>query len=122
MNESDFKEAMNIAQGIQKDVDEILNAPPKLKIKIRAMEYMGRAIDNQFEILTPDGRYFQSYETVIAYEDFKSGKFYFDKDGWTNREKNTTTTSKWRNRFTGFDTAETKRRIKSGEIVLVDLN
>lgn len=41
----------------------------------------GNKVANQFIITTEDGTYFQSYSTVIAFED-KSGKITLDKHNW----------------------------------------
>jgi hypothetical protein len=77
----------------------------------------GNKIPNQFILQAPDGLYFQSYSTVIAFQDM-SGKLHLDRDKWDYSR----TTSKYRNIFTGLSTKETERRIKSGEIILMDLN
>jgi hypothetical protein len=77
----------------------------------------GNKIPNQFIIQAPDGLYFQSYRTVIAFKPL-AGPLHLDRDRWDYSR----TTSKYRNIFTGLTTKETERRIKSGEIVLVDLN
>jgi hypothetical protein len=77
----------------------------------------GGKVANQFIIQAPDGLYFQSYSTVIAFQDM-SGKLHLDRDRWNYSN----TTSKYRNIFTGLTTKETERRIKSGEIILMNLN
>lgn len=77
----------------------------------------GRPVANQFIITHDEGQFFQSYETVIAFRSRK-GDLYLDRDAWDY----STTTGKYRNQFTGLDRAETERRIRSGEIVLTDLN
>jgi hypothetical protein len=77
----------------------------------------GGKVENQFIIQAPDGLYFQSYSTVIAFQDM-NGKLHLDRDRWDYSR----TTSKYRNIFTGLTTKETEKRIKAGEIVLVDLN
>jgi len=77
----------------------------------------GRPVANQFIITTDQGQFFQSYETVIAFRN-RRGVLCLDRDAWDY----STTTGKYRNQFTGFDKAETERRIRSGEIVLANLN
>ena len=74
-------------------------------------------VKNQFLIHTDEGTYFQSYNTIIAFID-NEGKITLDEDKWDY----SVTTSKYRNKFTGLTTQETKKKIESGEIQLVDLN
>lgn len=74
-------------------------------------------VKNQFLIHAESGTYFQSYNTIIAFID-NDGKITLDKDKWDY----SVTTSKYRNKFTGLTTQETKKMIESGEIQLVDLN
>jgi aromatic ring-opening dioxygenase LigB subunit len=77
----------------------------------------GNKVPNQFIIQAPDGVYFQSYSTVIAFQNME-GKLQLDRESWNYSNK----TSKYRNIFTGLTTKETEKRIKSGEIMLVNLN
>jgi len=77
----------------------------------------GNKIANQFTIQAENGLYFQSYNTVIAFKPI-GGTLQLDKEAWNY----STTTSKYRNIFTGLTTKETEQRIKSGDIELVDLN
>ena len=74
-------------------------------------------VKNQFIIHTESGTYFQSYNTIIAFID-NDGKITLDEDKWDY----SVTTSRYRNKFTGLTTQETKKKIESGEIQLVDLN
>ena len=74
-------------------------------------------VKNQFLIHAESGVYFQSYNTIIAFID-NEGKITLDVDKWDY----SSTTSKYRNKFTGLTTQETKKKIESGEIQLVDLN
>ena len=74
-------------------------------------------VKNQFIIHTDEGVYFQSYNTIIAFID-NNGKITLDEDKWDY----SMTTSKYRNKFTGLTTQETKNKIESGEILLVNLN
>lgn len=76
----------------------------------------GRKVANQFVIKTDDGQWFQSYGTIIA--GFTKEGLVFDKDYWNYSR----TTSRHRNNFTGLDTQETKKRIKAGEIKMMQLN
>jgi|TARA_R100000479_G_scaffold54981_1_gene26072 hypothetical protein len=46
------------------------------------------------------------------------GKVFLDKNYWDY----STTTGKYRNAFLGENIAETRKKIKSGEYILVDLN
>ena len=62
-------------------------------------------------------RIFQSYYTTIAIED-ENGQIWLDKCMWDC----STTTGKYRNRFLGEKIAETRKKIKSGEYKLADLN
>lgn len=89
----------------------------KVKIENMLSKRTGREVPNQFTIRTDEGVYFQSYSTVIAFRPY-GGKLQLDEDKWNY----SVTTSKYRNEFTGLTTKETEARIKSGDIVLVDLN
>ena len=75
-----------------------------------------RKLPNQYIIETDNATLFQSYETIIAKRE--GGQLYLDESYWDYSP----TTAKYRNRFTGLDTKETKARIKSGEVKLVNLN
>ena len=88
------------------------------KISVRNMtsKNSGREIPNQFIIQTPDGLYFQSYNTMIAAK--VNGKRYLDKTSWDY----SVTTGKYRNQFLNEVKKETERKIVSGEYELVDLN
>ena len=89
------------------------------KIKVENMtSNSGREVPNQFIIFTPEGQYFQSYTTIIAYRNIKTGKIYLDKTRWDY----SVTTGKYRNQFIGENIAETRKKIKSGEYKLIDLN
>ena len=76
----------------------------------------GREVANQFIIEHEGKAYFQSYSTIIAVREGR--KLTLDKNYWDY----SATTSKYRNEFTGMNTAETKKAIKNGEIKLADLN
>lgn len=82
----------------------------------------GREVENQFVITTPDGRYFQSYESIIAFIPSHNieqpGKIVLDAKYW----KWSATTSKYRNQFLGEDTEATQKKINEGEYILANLN
>jgi len=73
---------------------------------------------NQLEIDADDCTYFQSYETIIAKVNNGSGELTLDEEKWDY----SSTTSKFRNKFTGLTTQETKDGIEDGSIKLDDLN
>jgi len=88
----------------------------------------GNKIANQFVITDDDGnKFFQSYNSVIAKiglsktwlkdQDFNA-KIYLDQKYWNYSN----TTSKYRNIFLNETITETKKKIKSGEYILTDLN
>ena len=76
----------------------------------------GNKVANQFVIETDKGTFFQSYGTIIA--GFTNDGLVFDRDYWNYSR----TTSRHRNTFTHLDTAETKKRIKDGQIIMESLN
>tara|TARA_R100000963_G_scaffold34447_1_gene28190 strand:+ start:56 stop:358 length:303 start_codon:yes stop_codon:yes gene_type:complete len=89
----------------------------------------GNKIANQFVIIDDDGNeFFQSYKSVIAKKSrnlllkSNSVKFDFyielDKKYWNYSN----TTGKYRNIFLNETITETKKKIKSGEYILTDLN
>ena len=60
---------------------------------------------------------FQSYDTVIAVID-EDHQVWLDRCSW----EYSTTTAKYRNQFLGENTAETRKKVKSGEYKLANLN
>ena len=84
----------------------------------------GNKVPNQFEIITGDGVYFQSYNHVIAFKPFDSTKptlldYAHNVAGskvWS------VTTTKYRNKFLGGNTKEIRERLHSGIYQLADLN
>jgi len=88
---------------------------PKVRQMIFSAKYY--AIANQFIITTNDGEYFQSYQTLIAFRD-NTGKVTLDRDNWDYSR----TTGKYRNVFLREGIADTRKKIKSGEYALADLN
>lgn len=85
----------------------------------KVSQFNGRngAVKNQFEITTPEGRYFQSYESVIAFIS-NDGKTQLDSKYWDYSK----TTGKYRNQFLGEDKKATEAKIKAGEYELTNLN
>jgi len=75
------------------------------------------SLATQFIIKTKTTEYFQSYASIIA-KKTKNGKIYLDADKWNYSR----TTSKYRNIFLNETIAETKKKIKSGEYKLINLN
>jgi hypothetical protein len=80
----------------------------------------GNKIPNQFIIFDSEFTVFQSYDSVIVKTDFVDGKrrVQLDNDTWDYSR----TTGKYRNQFLGEAIADTRRKIKSGEYILADLN
>ncbi|MFA5014291.1 MAG: hypothetical protein WC549_01940 [Actinomycetota bacterium] len=76
-----------------------------------------RLIPNQFIILNPEGVYFQSYKSIIAFKPVK-GKIQLDKFKWDY----SVTTGRYRNIFLGEKKKETVKKINNGEYELIDLN
>lgn len=64
------------------------------------------------------GKYFQSYNSMIAFRPASGSSVYLDRDKWDY----STTTGKYRNIFLGESKAETQKKIDSGEYILTDLN
>jgi len=72
---------------------------------------------NQFLIHSENGTTFQSYDSVIAIQDY-FGNITLDRNTWDYSK----TTGKYRNLFLGETKAETLEKIRSGEYKLADLN
>ena len=77
----------------------------------------GNSVPNQFIARTDKGRYFQSYKSIIVFIDI-DGNVTLDKNKW----KFSKTTGFYRNQFLGESLSETRKKIKSGEYKLDDLN
>ena len=88
---------------------------PKIQVS-NMVSNSGNPIANQFEIETPEGRFFQSYDTVIAFIS-NDGKVTLNNE-WAHSN----TTSKYRALFLGEDTKTTRKKVESGEYELADLN
>ena len=78
----------------------------------------GNQVPNQFIIWTDEGKYFQSYNSIIAFID-NNGKVFLDEYYWDYSN----TTGKYRNMFLGnWGIDEAREKIKSGEYKLKNLN
>ena len=77
----------------------------------------GNRIPNQFVISTPEGSYFQSYNSVIAFIN-NEGRVFLDRNKWDY----SSTTGKYRNIFLGENKKLTEKRINNNNYVLIDLN
>ena len=81
----------------------------------------GKPAKDQHVITYDDGSTaFESYGTIIAHRpvNYPSQPIRLDKWKWNY----SVTTARYRNRFLGEATADTRKRIKTGQYVLVDLN
>jgi hypothetical protein len=77
----------------------------------------GNKVANQFLVTDDKGdEYFQSYRSMIAKK--SQGKIYLDEYYWDY----STTTGKYRNDFLGEGIADTRKKIETGEYILMDLN
>jgi hypothetical protein len=94
-----------------------MNTTSKMKVTNLGSNKVN-TISNQFEIFAPEGRYFQSYKSVIAFIPFDGSKTQLDSRYWDYSK----TTGKYRNIFLGEDKKVTERKIASGEYLLTDLN
>ena len=87
------------------------------KIKVSNMQSSrGNDIPNQFIITAKDGVYFQSYNSIIAFES-NNGKTYLDNYCWDYSK----TTGKYRNIFLNETKKDTENKIKC-EYILTNLN
>ena len=84
----------------------------------------GKAVANQFIIRTTEGRYFQSYDSVIAFIpnsleiEQNNTKIVLDRQSWDYSK----TTNKYRNIFLGEPKVVTQSKIDKGEYELSNLN
>ena len=88
-----------------------------IKVKQLRSATSGRDIPNQFIITCKDKTIFQSYDSIIAVK-WDDGDIFLDKTYWDYSR----TTGKYRNQFLGEDIKTTRKKIKSKEYRLVDLN
>lgn len=86
--------------------------------KVAQFEGRNGAVKNQFEITTPEGRYFQSYQSMIAFIPNDGSKIKLDVNFWDY----STTSGKYRNLFLGEDKKATEKKIAAGEYELCNLN
>lgn len=90
-------------------------------MKITRVENMrssnGKKVANQFIIHATHGRYFQSYDTVVAYIPCGEDKIALDHDYEYSR-----TTMKYLGMFLGHNIAETRKRVNDGRYLVVSLN
>lgn len=89
----------------------------EVKVENMLSPRTGKPVANQFEIFTPDGEYFQSYSSVIAFKP-NEGKTQLDERYWDYSRM----TGKYRNQFLRETKKETEKKIKSGEYELANLN
>lgn len=90
------------------------------KMKVKNLESKnGNEIANQFEITSSDGRYFQSYDSIIVFiPNDRSKPIQLDEAYWDYSK----TTSKYRNIFLGEDKKTTEKKIQEGKYILTNLN
>ena len=89
-----------------------------MKNKVRQMTTRGgNPAPNQFLLYTPDGTYFQSYNSLIVFRDHNN-KIQLDEDTWNYSN----TTSRYRRIFLNEGVNETRSKISSGEYELTKLN
>lgn len=100
-----------------------------MKVSNMTSPRSGRPVANQFILQgvpatqsfdgqhLPSGERFQSYDSVICHKTFR-GDVFLDRTYWDY----SVTTSRYRNQFLGETTAETRKKIASGEYKLADLN
>jgi len=93
-----------------------MNTPTQMKVS-NLESSKGNKVFNQFEINASNGRYFQSYRSIIAYIP-NDGTIQLDERYWNYSR----TTSKYRSQFLGETTKETERKIKEGKYILANLN
>ena len=72
----------------------------------------GREVPNQFIICTPDGNFFQSYNSIIAFRP-NHGPIVLGP-----RWDYSATASKYRNSFLGEDTRTTRKKLNEGIYIL----
>lgn len=89
----------------------------KQKTKVAQFEGRNGAVKNQFILTTPEGRYFQSYNSIIAFIS-NDGNVKIDERYWDYSK----TTGKYRNQFLGENKAETQAKIDAGRYQLTNLN
>ena len=79
----------------------------------------GNDIANQFVIITKNGRFFQSYDSIIAFiPNDRSKKIKLYSYYWDYSK----TTGKYRNQFLGEDKKRTQQKISNKTYQLTNLN
>ena len=91
-----------------------------MRVKNMRSPKSNNPVANQFEIYDHENhvKYFQSYNSIIVKKCLKEDKIYLDSYYWDYSR----TTGKYRNEYLGENTAETRKKIKSGEYILAVLN
>lgn len=92
-----------------------------MNIKVENMQSpsSGRDVANQFVIYTKEGKYFQSYDSLIVFKPNDGSPTQLDRLAW----RYSATTSKYRSQFLrGETTAQTLENINRGIYELTDLN
>lgn len=101
-----------------------------MKITQMTSPRTGKPVANQFEIVTPNGTYFQSYNSIIAFipkkvnlyddtcEQPEDTRVQLDETYWNYSR----TTAKYRNAFLGETTKETQEKINNDTYKLANLN
>jgi ABC-type Fe3+ transport system substrate-binding protein len=89
-----------------------------MQTKVSQFDGRNGAVKNQFILSTPEGIYFQSYNSIIAFKPHGKGNTKLDSKYWDYSK----TTGKYRNQFLGENKAETEKKIAAGEYELTDLN
>ena len=92
----------------------------KVKVSNMTSPRSGREVANQFIIKIGDNlTVFQSYESVICHElRGNTGHIFLDEDKWEYSK----TTSKYLYQFLGMNKSEILEGVKSGKIILTNLN
>jgi hypothetical protein len=90
----------------------------KIKVNQLISVQSGNPVANQFEIRTDKDYYFQSYNSIILQYNFKKQQWYLDKTYWDYSN----TTGRYRGQILGEGIAITRKKIKSKEYKLKDLN
>ncbi len=89
-----------------------------MKVRNMTSPRSGNPVANQFLITDEQGNhFFQSYGVLVAKEE-RGGLTLLDEKYYDYSN----TTIKYRNQFLNLDSKEVKAKIKSGEILLTNLN
>lgn len=77
-----------------------------------------KPVVSQIEIQTDDGRYFQSYNSMIAFNHQTTGTIYLDRNKWDYSK----TTMRYLAIFLGSDATTVRQRVADGIYKLIDMN